>query len=149
MFRPLPLLPLMSILKGALDPNSTLPLEGALYFPLCHWNIHLIQRVSGTGNAWYFNKALFIYSKATFILQSSKFAYSDSNNNDNKIIKSPASHSQRKAFYISHLFSLKGDNQLMCIQTFLAFLQNEKKARVHCVNITQHHPPCLKLYMDI
>ena len=56
MFGPLPLLPLMSILKGALDPNSTLPLEGDLYSPLCHWDIHLIQRVSGTGNAQYFKQ---------------------------------------------------------------------------------------------
>lgn len=56
MFGPLPLLPLMSILKGALDPNSTLPLEGALYFPLCHWDVRLIQRVSGTGNAQYFKQ---------------------------------------------------------------------------------------------
>jgi hypothetical protein len=56
MFGPLPHLPLMSILKGALDPNSTLPLEGALYFPLCHWDVRLIQRVSGTGNAQYFKQ---------------------------------------------------------------------------------------------
>ena len=56
MFGPLPLLPLMSILKGALDPTSTLPVEGALYFPLCHWDIHLICIVSGTGNARYFKQ---------------------------------------------------------------------------------------------
>ena len=55
-FGPLPLLLLMCILKGALDPNSTFPLEGALYFPLYHWDVHLIQRVSGTGNAQYFKQ---------------------------------------------------------------------------------------------
>ena len=65
MFGPLPLLPLMSIFRGALDPNSTLPLEDA-------WEVlsslPLIQRVSGTGNAQYVKQTTVICIKATFIL---------------------------------------------------------------------------------